>query len=153
MISAFRARETFGLRLIAAILLGSIVGLTCGPVCGGPLDIDPGRCCERHRCAESGVSTSMAAKRGDCCHSSPHGLGANQGAEECCKRGRLTYPTAKVQPSCSSLAVAANALGILPAATFVVAAADGSDGALAINGSPPRTRAIPLYTLNSAYRI
>jgi len=38
--------------VVAAILLGSVLALTCAPVCGSPLDIDPGQCCQRHACSD-----------------------------------------------------------------------------------------------------
>jgi hypothetical protein len=160
MFAKLRTRRTRSPRVVAAILLGSVLALTCAPICGSPLDVDAGQCCKRQGCAESsasvsdGLSATRATKRGTCCHSSSQGLSATHSDEECCQRGRLTFPTAKIQSSVSAATLTTNALTIFPPATPIFAAVDSSAFALTIQESPPsRIHPIPLYTLNSTYRI
>lgn len=152
--------RSFRLRMFAVLLLESVLALTCAPVCGSPLDVDSGQCCRRHGCDRSKannarvLSAAGSVKRPACCHTHPDGLGSSHNSEECCKRGRLSYPVAKIQAHGSASPVTATVLGVIPSATAILLATGSGERARALQESPPlRNRGTPLYTLNSSYRI
>ena len=45
-----KMRHSGRARALAFVLLASVLALTLTPVCGSPLDVDAGKCCERRAC-------------------------------------------------------------------------------------------------------
>ena len=51
MVGSFgKMRHSGRIRTLAFVLLASVLALTLTPVCGSPLDVDAGKCCERRAC-------------------------------------------------------------------------------------------------------
>lgn len=146
-------------RVVAAMLLASVCGLTCTPACGSPMDVDPVNCCQRHDCSPSGGNSTESiggmkpgAKK-SCCPDRHQNLSSSHNAEDCCSRGRLTYPSVQVQTAWSASALAAHAQALV--ATNGAGFAAGSSPAMPLRqeSPPPKTSSLPLYTLNSSFRI
>lgn len=90
-----------GARLFTALLLASFLFLTAGPVCGSTSDLDPEACCQRHRCQRSttGVNRARGASHGpeSCAQCGNGSCSGRNSAQDCCRLGYLSYPTARAQ--------------------------------------------------------
>ena len=86
---------------MAALLLASFLFVTAGPVCGSASDLDPEACCQRHGCQRSaaGVNTASDAARGaeSCVQCDNGSCPGSNSAQDCCRLGHLSYPTAQAQ--------------------------------------------------------
>ena len=154
MVGSFRRKRHSGrTRAAAFVLLAGVLALTLTPVCGSPLDVDAGKCCERRACDMACDHVTMPAGQAnaqeDCC--SPHAKNpsAPGDADHCCEHGRLIYPKIKAQSSASATILLPLAPAIVlapstPANTFVEHA---------IWGAPLKIPLRPLYTLTASYRI
>ena len=137
-------------------MLASVSALTLTPVCGSALDVDAGKCCERRVCQEISTACDHVAKskgqagsQDSCCSPTAKNSSAPCGPDQCCERGRLTYPTIKVQSSASATIVLPLTPAIvLPPSTTATTFAERVvwEAALKI---PIR----PFYTLTATYRI
>ena len=149
-----------GPRLVATLLLASVCALTCAPACGSPMDVDAVGCCQHHGCIPSGINkgerpaSNKLAGRHACCPERHQELSTTTRAEDCCNRGRLTYPAAQVQAPCSTAAFSGGIQSALDKPIDVVLAAGGGSALGPYHGlPPPEIRAVPFYTLNSSLRI
>jgi hypothetical protein len=143
---------TAGALTIASVLL------TVGPVCGSPMDVDPAGCCKQHGCCAQASATSRVAcpMESSRLHSPCGNLKADassSAAEQCCLRGKLTYPVAHVQPIGSAPALNSAALLTAAQASSVLLPTVFRADVETAHSPPSRPHRIPLFSLNSAFRI
>ena len=151
-----KIRQRARVRLLSIALLANVLALTSAPVCGSPLDVDSGKCCEgrachqpigpRHPLTQSSVATNT---RDSCCSPTAKNSSAPSDTDRCCEHGRLIYPTIKPQPSTSATI-------ILPVAPVVVpqrSTVDANTLPSVFVESALKIPIRPVYTLTSAYRI
>jgi hypothetical protein len=145
-------RKRRWVRSTAGIAVVAILSLTCAPVCGSILDVDPVSCCQRHGCIPAGDNPTSMMGGG----SHPLMVMAPAwcdtigfDAASCCQVGDLTYPTAQVRAS----GVGGFALQVAVGLGVPVAQLPSQFGRETtirpLSTSPPT----PLYTLYATLRI
>ncbi len=148
-----KMRHSGRVRTLAFVLLASVLALTLTPVCGSPLDVDAGKCCEHRACHMAcdhvTKAPGQANAQDDCC--SPHAKNSSApgDADQCCEHGRLIYPTIKPQSSGSATI-------LLPLAPAIVLASSRPANTFVehvIWGIPLNIPLRPLYILTATYRI
>jgi hypothetical protein len=130
--------------------------LTLTPVCGNALDVDAGKCCERRVCQETSAmcdhatkSNGQANSQEGCCSPRVKNSTTPCGPDQCCERGRLTYPTIKAQSSVSATIV----LPLTPAVVLPPSTAATTFTERVVWESALKIPIRPFYTLTATYRI
>jgi hypothetical protein len=143
-------------RILAFALLASMSALTLTPVCGSPLDVDAGKCCERRACHMTSAACNRVIKsngpthvREYCCSPTARNSTAPGGADQCCEHGRLIYPTVRPQSSASATIV----LPLTPAIVLPPSTTANPFAERVVWEAALKIPIRPFYTLTATYRI
>ena len=154
MVGSFRKMQYSGrIRGLAFVLLASVLALTLTPVCGSPLDVDAGKCCERRACHVTcdrvTKSKGQAHAHEDCCSPTAKNSFAPGDADQCCEHGRLIYPTIRPQSSASATIV----LPLTPAIVLPPSIMTTNFAERVVWEAALKIPIRPFYTLTATYRI
>jgi len=151
-----KIRHSGKIRAQTFVLLASVLALTLTPVCGSPLDVDAGKCCERQACHMTPAACNRVTKsngsahaREDCCSPTAKNSSAPGDADQCCEHGRLIYPTVRPQSAASAVIV----LPLTPAIVLPPSTSVASFVERAVWGAALKIPIRPFYTLTATYRI